>query len=230
ALSALIAWIVGQPTLKLKGHYLAVATLGFGIIAHIVFNEWAVMTSGPSGIVSIPALDFFKREISGDLEYYYLFWAFAILCVLIAINVVRSRAGRALRALHGSEVAAAAMGVNVSGYKVRVFVLSAAFAGLAGGFYAHYVSFISPTGFGLSYSILVVTMIIIGGAESVWGAVIGAALLTALPEFLRGAKDYDVIIYGFILVVVVIFMPAGLLGGGKLLTGKIRSALSKRAG
>ncbi len=222
ALSMFIAWAVGSPTLKLKGHYLAVATLGFGIIAHIVFNEWSTITEGPSGIVGIPSLSIFKKPLFGDLQHYYLFWAFAILCILIAINVIRSRPGRALRALHSSETAAASMGVNVSHYKVSVFVLSAAFAALGGCFYSHYVSFISPTGFGLSFSILLVTMIFVGGSGSIWGAVIGAALLTALPEFLRGLKDYDVIIYGLILVVVVIFLPSGIVGGLKMIVDLFR--------
>ncbi|HOX28548.1 MAG TPA: branched-chain amino acid ABC transporter permease [bacterium] len=221
ALAALIAWIMGTPTLKLKGHYLAVATLGLGIIMHIVFNEWEKVTGGPSGIVGIPGLSIFGRGIGSDLAYYYLFWSFALLTLLVALNLVKSRVGRAMRALHGSEVAAAAMGINVSGYKVKIFVLSAALAALAGSFYAHYVTFISPTGFGLSFSILLLTMIIVGGAESVWGAVIGSVVLTSLPEFLRGFKDYDVVIYGFILVAVVIFLPAGIIGGLRILKERI---------
>jgi len=221
-LASVLAWIVGAPTLKLKGHYLAVATLGLGVIAHIVFVEWDTVTMGPSGIVGIPSLTFFGKTVTGDLQHYYLFWAVAIIIILIAINIVRSRVGRALRALHGSEVAAASMGVNISGYKAGIFVISAAFAALGGCFYAHYVTFISPTGFGLGYSILILTMIIIGGAESIWGAVIGAALLTTLPELLRTLKDYDVVVYGFVLMVVLIFMPTGIVGGLKMLYGKIR--------
>jgi branched-chain amino acid transport system permease protein len=223
-LAGAVAWAVGTPTLKLKGHYLAVATLGVGVIAHIIFVEWAPVTGGPSGIVGIPALSLFGRKIGSDLTYYYIFWGATLALILISLNLVKSRVGRALRALHGSETAAAAMGVNVSGYKVKIFVLSAMFAALAGSFYAHYVTFISPSSFSLSFSMLLLTMIIIGGAESIWGAVIGAALLTSLPEFLRDLKDYDVVVYGLILMVVIIFMPAGLVGGLRLLAGRIGRA------
>lgn len=225
-LGGVIAWILGIPTLRLKGHYLAVATLGLGFIVYIVFNEWTALTEGPSGIVEIPRLSIFGTVIKTDMQVYYLFWAFTIIAVLISINLIRSRVGRALRALHSSEVAASSMGINVINYKIKIFVLSAMFASLAGSLYAHYMTFISPTSFSLNFSIMLVTMIIVGGSESIWGAILGAALLTILKamlgEFLGDYKDYDVVMYGLILMVVVIFLPTGLVGGLQMIAGKIR--------
>jgi len=225
-LSGVIAYLVGAPTLKLKGHYLAVATMGLGIIAFIVMNEWHSVTEGPSGIVGIPRLRIFETVMRTDMQVYYLYWAIALIVILVAINILNSRVGRALRALHGSETAAAAMGVNVNSYKVKVFVISAVFAGLAGSLYAHYMTFISPPSFGLQFSIMLVLMIIVGGAETIWGALIGAVLITSMRAFLGEAlgayKDYDVIVYGLVMMVVMIFIPAGLAGGISIIARRLK--------
>lgn len=221
-LSAIIAFLVGKPTLRLKGHYMAVATLGFGEILFIVFNELSPLTGGPSGLSGIPTLTFMGYSLEGA-RYLYLVWGFVILLLLFSLNVINSRVGRALRAVHGSEIAANAMGVDASRYKVQVFVLSAVYASIAGSLYAHFVTFISPSSFSLMFSILLLMMVVVGGAETIWGALLGATVLTLLPEYLRGLEDFEVLAYGGILMVVLLFMPQGILLGVRKLFEKKRN-------
>ena len=211
-LSALIAFLVGKPTLRLKGHYMAVATLGFGEIIFIVFNELSPLTGGPSGLSGIPPLTFGGVTIEGPL-YLYLVWALVIFLLIFSLNVINSRVGRALRAVHGSELAAGAMGVDAPRYKLGVFVLSAVYASIAGSLYAHFITFISPSSFSLMFSILLLMMVVVGGTETIWGALLGAAVLTLLPQYLRGLEDFEVLAYGAILMAVLLFMPKGILVG-----------------
>jgi branched-chain amino acid transport system permease protein len=218
-LSALIAFLVGKPTLRLKGHYMAVATLGFGEILFIVFNELSFLTDGPSGLSGIPPLTIFGQPLEGA-AYLYLVWGFVILLLLFSLNVINSRVGRALRAVHGSELAATAMGVDASRFKVQVFVLSAIYASIAGSLYAHFISFISPSSFSVMFSILLLMMVVVGGAGTIWGAVLGTLILTLLPEYLRGLEDFEVLVYGAILMVVLLFMPEGILEGMRKMLGK----------
>lgn len=220
-LSALIAFLVGKPTLRLKGHYMAVATLGFGEILFIVFNELSSLTGGPSGLSGIPPLMIFGHPLEGA-TYLYLVWAFVILLLLFSLNVINSRVGRALRALHGSELAATAMGVDASRFKVQVFVLSALYASTAGSLYAHFITFISPSSFSFMFSILLLMMVVVGGAGTIWGALLGTLLLTLLPEYLRGLEDFEVFVYGAILMVVLLFMPQGILEGMRKMLEKKR--------
>ena len=208
-----LAYIIGIPTLKLHGHYLAMATLGFGIIVQIFFKELNFLTGGPSGLVGIEDMTIFGYEFDSDLKYYYLVCVSLLLTLLLSINVVRSRVGRALRAIHGSEVASSVLGVNVARYKVGIFVLSAVYAALAGWLYSHYMTFVSPSSFGFMFSIKLVTMVVIGSLGSIWGAIFGAALLTSMPEFLHVFGNYETTVFGFILVTVMVFMPRGLLRG-----------------
>ncbi len=221
-LSAIIAFLVGKPTLRLKGHYMAVATLGIGEILFIVFNELSPLTGGPSGLSGIPTLTFMGYSLEGA-RYLYLVWGFVILLLLFSLNVINSRVGRALRAVHGSEIAANAMGVDASRYKVQVFVLSAVYASIAGSLYAHFVTFISPRSFSLMFSLLLLMMVVVGGAETIWGALLGATVLTLLPEYLRGLEDFEVLAYGGILMGVLLFMPQGILLGVRKLFEKKRN-------
>ncbi len=212
-LSTIMAMAIAVPTLKLKGHYLAVATLGFGEIFYIIFNELIEITGGPSGLSGVPPVALFGYVFKGAMRFYYLVWTIAILLLLFSLNVIHSRTGRALRAIHGSDVAAEAMGVNVSRMKVQVFILSAVFASIAGSLYAHFVTFISPPTFGLFVSILFLMMVVIGGGGIIWGGLLGAAILTILPEYLRAFKDFDILVYGAILMAILLFMPEGLIKG-----------------
>ena len=212
-LSVIMAMAIAIPTLKLKGHYLAVATLGFGEIIYILFNELLEITGGPSGLSGVPPVTLLGYTFKGATRYFYLVWTFVILLLLFSLNVIHSRIGRALRAIHGSDVAAEAMGVDVSRLKVQVFVLSAVYASMAGSLYAHFVTYISPPTFGLFVSILLLMMVVIGGSGSIWGALLGTAILTLLPEYLRAFKDFDILVYGVILMVILLFMPEGLVKG-----------------
>jgi branched-chain amino acid transport system permease protein len=216
-----LAGLIGFPILKLKGHYLAMATLGLGIIMYIVFNETIELTGGPSGLSSIPNLTLGGITFDSDVKNYYLIWGATLAVMLFSLNLANSRVGRALRAVHDSEVAAQVLGVNARLLKVQIFALSAVISSLAGSLYAHTMTFISPASFGFNFSIELLTMVVIGGLGSIYGSFLGAALLTLLPEFLRGANDYDIIIYGSLLVVMVIFMPGGLVRGIPALFRKV---------
>ena len=209
----IIAFVIGFPILKLKGHYLAMATLGLGIIVYIILNETVDTTGGPSGLSGIPNLSLGGVAFDNDLKNYYLIWTFTLLVMLLSLNIVNSRIGRALRAIHDSEVAARVMGVNARLLKVQVFTLSAVISSLAGSLYAHTMTFISPASFGFNFSIELVTMVIIGGLGSIYGSFLGAVLLTLLPEILRAFQDYDTVVYGLLLILMTMFMPGGLVNG-----------------
>ncbi len=208
-----IAFLIGAPALKLKGHYLAMATLAFGYIVFIVFNQASSYTGGPSGFGQIPRFRLGNFLFRTDVHYYYLVWTLVIVVLLVSLNVIHSRVGRALRSIHEGELAANIMGVNTARYKIQIFVLSAVYASMAGSLYAHFITFLNPTPFGFHFSIVLLTMVAVGGMASVWGAIIGAALLTILPEYLRAFHDYDILIYGSILLVIMIFLPQGLFAG-----------------
>ena len=208
-----LAFLIGFPILKLKGHYLAMATLGLGIIIYIVFNETIDLTGGPSGLSGIPNLSIGTFAFDTDVKNYYLIWAVTLATILLSLNLANSRVGRALRAVHDSEVAARVVGVNARLLKVQIFALSAVISSVAGSLYAHTMTFVSPASFGFNFSIELLTMVVIGGLGSIYGSFLGAALLTLLPEFLRAAHDYDIIIYGGLLMLMVMFMPGGLVRG-----------------
>jgi len=210
-ITALVAYIVGVPSLKLKGHYLAMATLGFGVIVQIFFNEEVSLTGGPSGFSDIPGLSILGFSLNSDLSYYILVWFLVLLTLIFSLNVIHSRVGRALRSLHDSEVAADAMGVETSRYKVIIFVLSAAYASIAGSLYTNYVGFLSPSSFDFFLSIKLVMMVVVGGMHNIWGALLGTWLLTFLGnEWLHVFHDFDILVYGAILLAVVMFLPDGL--------------------
>lgn len=223
-ITALVAFLIGISTLKLKEHYLALATLGSGVIIYIFFNEQVNLTGGPSGFSGIPYFSIAGWEFGSEIRYYYLVWFFVLLAVAFARNLVNSRIGRALRALHGSELAAACMGVPAYKYKVQIFVLSAVYGSIAGSLYAHYVTFISPSPFGFQASVEFVLMAAIGGLASIWGPILGVAAVLTLTELLRAlvpvliptaGGEFEIIFFGLILVAVMIFMPEGLTGGIK---------------
>ncbi len=223
-----LAFIIGFPILKLKGHYLAMATLGLGIIVYIVLNEAVDWTGGPSGLSDIPNIFLGTLAFDSDLKNYYLIWAFALFTMLLSINLSQSRIGRALRAIHDSEVAARVMGVNVRLLKVQIFTVSALISAVAGSLYAHTMTFISPASFGFNFSVELVTMVIIGGLGSIYGSFLGAAILTLLPEFLRVLQDYDIIVYGLMLILITMFLPGGIISGLRLVAEKAVSAGRKR--
>jgi len=221
-ITGMVAYLIGLPALKLKEHYLALATLGSGLIIYIFFNEQVNLTGGPSGFSGIPYFSIAGREFASESSYYYLVWGFVLLGILFVRNVVDSRIGRAMRALHGSEIAAGCMGIPVPKYKMQAFVVSAVYASIAGSLYAHYITFISPSPFDFQASVEFVLMAVIGGLASIWGPIFGVAAVVLLTEVLRSAVpallpfaagEYEIIFFGLILVLVMIFMPQGLTGG-----------------
>ncbi|MFC1812081.1 branched-chain amino acid ABC transporter permease [Thermodesulfobacteriota bacterium] len=221
--AAVVALLVGAPSLKLKGHYLAMATLAFGIIIYIIFNEEAEWTGGPDGMSGIPGLSIFGFGFDSVEKYYYLVWGIVFVVFIFTVNVIQSGTGRALRAIHSSEPAASAMGVDISRFKVIVFVYSAMLASLAGSLYAHYINFINPSTFDLFFSIKLLIMIALGGMHSIWGAVIGSGLMTFLSyEWLHYFGEFEVIVYGAILLLVTIFLPHGLVGVPGMVMGWLR--------
>jgi branched-chain amino acid transport system permease protein len=228
AIVTTLAFFVGFPILKLKGHYLAMATLGLGIIIYIVFNEAVDRTGGPSGLSGIPNLSIAGYIFNTDLKNYYLIWTFTLVAMGLSLNLVHSRIGRALRAIHDSEVAARVMGVNARVLKVQIFALSAGLSAIAGSLYAHTMTFIAPASFGFNFSVELVTMVIIGGLASIYGSLLGAALLTVLPEILRAFQDYDIIVYGLLLVLMTMFMPGGLVKGIPDLFASIRARTTRK--
>lgn len=229
-LTSAVAYIVGLPTLKLKGHYLAVATLGFGIIVHIAFKELTSLTGGPSGLIGIPKLKVASFRLDTDVKYYFFVLGLASALLILARNLINSRIGRALRALNSNEIAAETMGVDTAKLKLKIFIVSAAYASVAGSLYAHYINFISPDTFGFGFSIELVAMVVVGGIGDLAGGAIGAGLLTILPESLRVVKDYDILVFGSILIFMLIFMPKGLIEGIRHFGALLQKAPSTAAG
>jgi branched-chain amino acid transport system permease protein len=209
AAAGLLAAIVARPIFKLKGHYLAMATLGLGIIINIVVRNEAAWTGGPDGM-PVPAMSLAGFDISGDKHWYWIVAVLLSVSVWASLNLIDSPFGRALRALHGSEVASKVVGVDVVRYKVAIFVLSAVFASIMGSVTAHYVGFVTPNLADFFHSIELVTMVVIGGMASVYGSVVGAVLLTALPQALTSFEGWETVIFGAILMLCMIFLPKGL--------------------
>jgi len=221
-----VAALIGRQTLKLRELYLALATLGFGIFVSIIFNEGGELTGGPSGIGGIPYLNIGSFVLNKDLEFFILVWVILVLLFIGIRNLVRSRTGRALCAIRESEYAAENAGIDCARLKLQAFIFSALLAGLAGGLYAFYVTFISPSPFSFHASVQFVLMAVIGGLGTFWGPLLGAAVVVLLSELLReivpmiipgAGGEYQIIIYGIILVALMIFQPQGLSGMGKYL-------------
>lgn len=212
-LAAIFGLLLGAPTLRLRGDYLAVVTLGFGEITRIILNNWDKVTGGPNGIMGIGRPEIFGYRFNNPGAFYYLI---LLMIVFTAIGVRRlneSRIGRAWVAIREDEVAAEAMGINTTGMKLLAFSLGAAIAGIAGVFYAAKMTFISPESFTFLESIIILCMVVIGGIGSIPGVILGAVVLIVLPESLRGFQDYRMLVFGASMVVMMVFRPQGLLGG-----------------
>jgi branched-chain amino acid transport system permease protein len=239
--AAFFGVLLGAPTLKLRGDYLAIVTLGFGEIIRIFLNNLSRpvnITNGPQGITRIDpfrfgALDFSDRdyllglELSGPIKYYYLLVAITLLVIVVNIRLQNSRIGRAWEAIREDEIAARAMGINTRNLKLLAFAMGASFGGLAGGMFSAMQGFISPESFVLVESIMVVAMVVLGGMGNIWGVILGAVLLSFVPEILRWTVEpvqralfgrllvepevIRMLIFGLALVLVMLFRPAGLL-------------------
>ncbi|MFC7453905.1 branched-chain amino acid ABC transporter permease [Insolitispirillum peregrinum] len=226
ALAAVMAW----PIFRLKGHYLAMATLGLGIILNLIFRNEASYTGGPDGM-AVPAMELFGFELSRDRQWYWVIAALLLVSVWASLNIIDSPFGRALRALHGSEVAARVVGVDIARYKMAIFVMSATFASIMGSITAHYVGFVTPNIADFFHSVELVTMVVVGGMASVFGSLLGAVLLTILPQALATFEGWETVAFGAILILCMIFMPRGLLPTLAARLGSLRSAVARlRAG
>lgn len=209
--SFLVGLIVGLPTMRVSGIYLGMVTLGMAeIIRLLALNS--DFTRGPMGLPGIPAITIFGQPLFDLLHIYFVGAAILFLVVLFVTNLIDSRIGDAFIAIRADELAARAMGIPVSMYKVLAFGISGAIAGIGGAFYAHYLSFVDPSAFNLDLSFLLLMMVIVGGLASIPGAIIGAVLMTIIPEMFRFVEDYRLIIYGLIMIGMVIFRPQGILG------------------
>ena len=225
AATAAIAYVVGLPLLKLRGHYLAFGTLAFQLITLSLIGEARDLTGGDTGLTAIPPLSVGPATVVGPFKpivFGYLAGGLALLTLLFNSHLVRSRPGRALRALATSEAAALAAGVPVGRYKLQVFALSAAYAGLAGGVYAFYVSYIAPGSFPLVRSIEFLIMATVGGLGSVWGAAVGATVVTLVVQVLqsvgtlpgmplRAPAVFSYLVYGLVLVGIMLYLPRGVM-------------------
>jgi branched-chain amino acid transport system permease protein len=209
-ISGSIAIIVGYPTLRLRGHYLAMATFALGLITYELSVEWIGLTQGYMGYAGIPPLGIGKYELSSDRRQLVVLVVVLLLGVWIANRLRDSRFGRALRAIAGSEAAANALGIDIARYKLAAFVVAAIYASVAGSLFAHFIGFISPEVFGLSMVTLSFTMLYLGGIGTTWGPIIGAVIVSMLPEAFRGLKELQDIAYAAVLILILIFFPKGL--------------------
>jgi branched-chain amino acid transport system permease protein len=209
AAAGALALLVARPILRLKGHYLAMATLGLGVIVSIVIVNESRWTGGPDGM-PVDGLSLFGHGLAGERSWYWAVCALLLGVTKAALNLVDSPAGRALQAVHGSEVASRSAGIDGASIKVRVFALSAVLASLVGSLNAHYTGFVTPAVAGFQHSIELITMVVVGGMASIFGSIVGAALLTMLPQVLSSFDGWESVAYGVILMLTMIALPRGL--------------------
>ncbi|MDR2758665.1 MAG: branched-chain amino acid ABC transporter permease [Spirochaetaceae bacterium] len=207
--------LLGLPSLHIQGRYLAIITLGFCEITRIIELNWMSLTRGPLGIPNIPGFIILGIKLK-PIQRYFVALGMVVFTIYVIHSIMNSRLGRAVAAVRDDQVAAAAIGVPVFRYKLLIFSISSAFAGLAGAFYAHHISFIAPQNFSFDQSILYLSMIILGGMGSIPGSIIGALVLTIIPELMRSLMEYRLIIYGLVIVIMLIIRPSGICGGFNL--------------
>ncbi|MBI5580100.1 MAG: branched-chain amino acid ABC transporter permease [Deltaproteobacteria bacterium] len=211
-LTALVGAFLGLATLRLRQTFLVFGTLAFGEIVRILIMNWPSLTRGPMGIPGIPPPSILGFELVSSTQYYYLILVFAILMVFLIFRLYHSRVGRAWVAIREDEIAASSMGISVFGYKVLAFTIACLIAGLAGAFYAHFITFISADQFGMNESFLILTMVALGGTGSIIGPIIGALILIIIPEAFRFLAEYRMVLYGALLILVIVVKPEGLAG------------------
>ncbi len=236
ALSGAAGMALSLFAVRLRGHYLAIASLGFAVIVHQVLLNWISVTQGPLGIyairpppaIALPGLPVIEFNNSANL--FYLFAGFAFLSYLLLDQLVRSPIGETLTAIREDEVSAASLGINCTLWKVFAFGVGSAIAGAAGAFYASFVGTLVPDAFIITESFTILAMVIVGGMGTLIGPVWGAILLTLLPELLRGFGDFRLVLYGLALTVVVLFMPGGMAQAARLLRARLHRVPADRAG
>ncbi|HAG49806.1 MAG: hypothetical protein A2X87_01955 [Deltaproteobacteria bacterium GWC2_42_51] len=210
--AACVGFILGIITLRLRGDYLAIVTLGFIHIVHLILNNWDSLTGGPNGILGIARPSLMSFKFNQPIHFYYLILTIATITMIVITRLNNSRIGRAWIAMREDEIAAEAMGIDTTRMKCLAFSLGAFWAGLAGVFFAGKFAFVSPESFTFFESVFVLAMVVLGGMGSIPGAAIGAIILIILPEALRGFASYRMLIFGAALVAMMVFRPQGLIG------------------
>ena len=215
--AGVLSYALGRLVLRLTGHFLAITTAFFGVLVTVVLNNWVPLTKGPMGIPGIPrpSLPAFLGPLAAfesRVAYYYLVLVFVSGVAVIVYRIVGSRLGRALIAIRENEELAQSVGIDTMRYKVFAFALGGGLAGIAGAFYAHYILFVSPVTFTIGESINILVMVIFGGMTTLAGPIVGAAILTILPELLRMAGALRLVIYGLALMAFIVWMPQGIVG------------------
>ncbi|PCI05106.1 MAG: branched-chain amino acid ABC transporter permease [Hyphomicrobiales bacterium] len=213
--AALVAAFIGKPILRLKGHYLAIATLGFGMLVWMVLSKEAWLTGGPDGMVveSIDVKAPFELlgiKIKTAIAWYWICAVAVVIGIVLATNLANSPAGRAMRAVHESDVAAASLGIDVARTKLTAFIISAVYASVAGSLLALFNRYVTPDTADFLHSIEIMTMTVLGGASSVYGALIGALILTSLPQMLTVFAEYENMMFGAIMILTMVLMRQGL--------------------
>lgn len=207
--SLLFGLLLGVPSLRIRGDYLAIITLGFNEIIRYVLLNMQSVTNGPMGIKGIPSPSVLGYVFNTKQQMFYLIWSLVIITSIVMGRIANSRFGRTLVAIREDEIAATSLGINTGRYKIWAFAITAAFAGIAGSFFAHYMNFINPNNFTSNESILILCMITVGGRGSLAGSIVGVLILFLLPELLRPIASYRMLIYGLLLVVMMIYKPRG---------------------
>jgi branched-chain amino acid transport system permease protein len=226
---ALIARGIGWLVFRLSGHYLAMATLAFGIIVHIGLVELRGLTGGPNGLGGIAPLNLLGHKLVSDFAVFPVVWGACLAMMLLAQNLVSSPLGLSMRVIAESERVAASIGNDVGGVKRDIMMLSGFMAALGGGLYAHYIGYLSPGPFDVGFSIRLLLMVAIGGFANIWGVLFGVAFITLIGEVLKPLGSYDVIAYGALLIIVVIFFPRGLLAGIGAMLAVLRAPTRREA-
>ncbi|HHY46614.1 MAG TPA: branched-chain amino acid ABC transporter permease [Firmicutes bacterium] len=233
-IAGLAGLLLGIPTLRLRGLYLAVATLGFGEIVYQILVNWVSLTNGPKGLTGVPSPTIGPWRLDMYHSYYYLSATALIVVVFLVYRLYYSRVGRAMLAIRENELAAEAMGINSTYYKITAFTISSFFAGIAGALYAHEIMFVSPESFVNAESVSILCMMVVGGVGSIPGSIVGAIALTIIPEYLRAVGDWRLVLYGAVIVLMVTYAPQGLGGWITALdhwlagTGHYRSGRAKK--
>lgn len=211
AMGLLIGIILGWPSLRIKGIYLALTTIGFGEIVRLLLANMAGITGGTHGVMNIPNYNFFGISIGNEKEFYYFLFAATIILVFAALRIIHSKWGRVFKAIRDNDQAVETCGINVARIKIIAFILSTIYASIADALYAHLMGYINPADFGFDLSVKYLMMMMLGGIGSVPGNILGAIVITTLPEYLRFLKDYYWLIFSVIILVIVIILPHGLI-------------------
>jgi branched-chain amino acid transport system permease protein len=226
-LISILAVVTGIPLLRLKGYFLALGTLGFGVVIYTLIKGISII-GGPNGLGGIPNFSIGFFEFKGDLSYFFLIWTTVLLVFLFVNNISNSRIGRALKAIHSDENTAMAFGIRVVSYKMIVYVISAAIAAISGVYYGHYIQFVSPSQSSLATSVDLVVMLFLGGIGTVFGPILGTFIYQLIPEVLSTLHDYEVLFRGVLLLLVLLFFPKGLYPGIQRILKQISVIISSR--